>query len=216
MRKLLIPLLSAIALPTAVNADIDSKEAEFCLEAADFAGCFKAMTINKPIEEGEVTRKMIRNDGSLTLFNPEALLAKKINGEYGRYITFRYFRQVKGRKYERTVEADCQDYTANWENDDRGWLNLRSKKWSRKEATQEVKNILDEFCPQMDQLVKTMKEGSNNYFEYPKANEIYGSDKGSRGGGNMTNKTEGLLREAYLENELNFQRVRSFNEQRLY
>ena len=44
MKRLLLPLLAAIALPTAVNANVDPKIAEFCLKAADFAGCVKTMT----------------------------------------------------------------------------------------------------------------------------------------------------------------------------
>ena len=43
MKRLLLPLLAALALPTAVEANIDPKVAEFCLKAADFAGCVKAM-----------------------------------------------------------------------------------------------------------------------------------------------------------------------------
>ena len=41
MKRLLLPLLAAIALPTAVHANVDPKVAEFCLKAADFAGCVK-------------------------------------------------------------------------------------------------------------------------------------------------------------------------------
>ncbi len=44
MKRLLLPLLAALALPTAVNANVDPKVAEFCLKATDFAGCVKAMT----------------------------------------------------------------------------------------------------------------------------------------------------------------------------
>ena len=44
MHKLLIPLFATIALPIAVNAQIDKETAEFCLKAADFAGCVEAMT----------------------------------------------------------------------------------------------------------------------------------------------------------------------------
>ena len=44
MKCLLLPLLAVIALPTAVNANVDPKVAEFCLKAADFAGCVKTMT----------------------------------------------------------------------------------------------------------------------------------------------------------------------------
>ena len=44
MKRLLLPLLAAIALPTAVNANVDPKVAEMCMKAADFQGCVRAMT----------------------------------------------------------------------------------------------------------------------------------------------------------------------------
>ena len=44
MRKIFIPLLAALALPTAVNANIDPKVAEMCMKAVDFQGWVKAMT----------------------------------------------------------------------------------------------------------------------------------------------------------------------------
>jgi len=44
MKRLLLPLLAALALPTAVNANIDPKITEICLKAVDFQGCVKAMT----------------------------------------------------------------------------------------------------------------------------------------------------------------------------
>ncbi len=39
MKRLLIPLLAAIALPTAVNANVDAEVHKKCLEARDYAGC---------------------------------------------------------------------------------------------------------------------------------------------------------------------------------
>ena len=44
MKRLLLPLLAALALPTAVNANIDPKVAEMCMKAVDFQGCVNAMT----------------------------------------------------------------------------------------------------------------------------------------------------------------------------
>ncbi len=44
MKHLLLPLIAALALPTAGYAEVDPKVAEFCLKAADFAGCVKTMT----------------------------------------------------------------------------------------------------------------------------------------------------------------------------
>ena len=46
MRKLLIPLLAALSLPSAVNANIDPEVHKLCLPAADYAGCVKTMTGN--------------------------------------------------------------------------------------------------------------------------------------------------------------------------
>ena len=43
MKRLLLPLLAALALPTAVNANVDPKIAEICMKAVDFQGCVKAM-----------------------------------------------------------------------------------------------------------------------------------------------------------------------------
>jgi len=44
MRKLLIPLLAALALPTAVNANVDPQVNEMCLKAADYKGCVELNT----------------------------------------------------------------------------------------------------------------------------------------------------------------------------
>tara|TARA_Y100001978_G_scaffold85174_1_gene76348 strand:+ start:21 stop:179 length:159 start_codon:yes stop_codon:yes gene_type:complete len=44
MKRLLLPLLAAIALPTAVNANIDQEVAEICMKAIDFKGCVEIMS----------------------------------------------------------------------------------------------------------------------------------------------------------------------------
>ena len=44
MKRLLLPLLAALALPNAVNANVDPKVAEICMKAVDFQGCVNAMT----------------------------------------------------------------------------------------------------------------------------------------------------------------------------
>ena len=53
MKRFLIPLLAAITLPTAVNANIDPKVAEMCMKAVDFQGCVNAMTGKKNISNNE-------------------------------------------------------------------------------------------------------------------------------------------------------------------
>ena len=44
MKRLLLPLLASLALPTAVSANVDSEVHKLCLPAADYLGCVKAMT----------------------------------------------------------------------------------------------------------------------------------------------------------------------------
>ena len=44
MKRFLLPLLAAIALPTAVNAEVDKKIHELCLPANDYAGCIEFQT----------------------------------------------------------------------------------------------------------------------------------------------------------------------------
>ena len=44
MKRLLFPLIATIALPTAVNANIDPKVAEICMKAPDFKGCIEGMS----------------------------------------------------------------------------------------------------------------------------------------------------------------------------
>ena len=45
MKKLIIPIVSCIFLPTAIQANIDPKVAEMCMKAADFQGCVKSMSV---------------------------------------------------------------------------------------------------------------------------------------------------------------------------
>ena len=44
MKRLLLPLIAALALPTAVNANVDPEIHKLCIPAADYFGCVKAMT----------------------------------------------------------------------------------------------------------------------------------------------------------------------------
>ena len=47
MKRLFIPFLSFIALPSAIQANIDPKVAEMCMKASDFQGCVKSMSGQK-------------------------------------------------------------------------------------------------------------------------------------------------------------------------
>ena len=44
MKRLLLPLLAAIALPTAVNANVDPRINQICMSASDYKGCVELYT----------------------------------------------------------------------------------------------------------------------------------------------------------------------------
>ena len=47
MKRFIFPLLTALALPITVNANVDPKVAEICMKATDFQGCVKSMSVQK-------------------------------------------------------------------------------------------------------------------------------------------------------------------------
>ncbi len=50
MKRLLLPKLASLALPTAFYANVVPKVAEFYMRATDFQSCFMAMTKSKTQE----------------------------------------------------------------------------------------------------------------------------------------------------------------------
>ena len=117
---------------------------------------------------GKDTRVLYRKDGSLSLFNPLTVVAVENEGEYGRYINYRYFLiHTSARPKQWTVDADCQDFKADWDGDtgkETGWRDINT---SKEDSSIEAKNILDEFCPQMDRLVKEAQSGTKEIYRYP-------------------------------------------------
>ena len=170
MKRFLLPLLAAVALPTAVNAEISDKIHKRCKDVRDYMGCVQMMGGQKQNEYGEGTRKFVRSDGSLSIFNPLAVSAVEEKGEYGRYLTYRYFKiATDGKSYPWTAKADCEDYTVNWEGDNKGWVKIKNYKKLKgwyKEAGKEALDILNESCPQMDRLVKEEQSGTKEYYRY--------------------------------------------------
>ena len=53
MKRLLLSLLAALALPTAVNAEISDELHKKCLEARDYAGCVKT---NKKLSHKKIRK----------------------------------------------------------------------------------------------------------------------------------------------------------------
>ena len=44
MKRLLLPLLAALALPTAVKANVDPRINQMCMSATDYKGCVELYT----------------------------------------------------------------------------------------------------------------------------------------------------------------------------
>ena len=160
---LLLPLLVATA-PT--SAAVDPKIAEFCMKATDFAGCVQTMTGGLPpkqakdVEDG--LRTWTRDDGTIVRMRTNAVMAIQNKGKYGRYIEYRYGLERKNTQSSWIAQADCQDYTANWDQDRVGWRKVKDpgmylrpgedSGWYN--AVVEAKAMLDEFCPIIDTLPK--------------------------------------------------------------
>ena len=77
MRRILIPFLSILALPSAIYANIDPKVIEKCMQASDFKGCVEIMTGQKENE----SRIKTEYDDALFFFKKGASLRaiKSIN-----------------------------------------------------------------------------------------------------------------------------------------
>jgi len=99
MKLLLLPLLAALALPTAVNANVDPEVRKLCLPAADFEGCVRSYT--QPREKVKVEKldflgkpiipnwKMIENRADNTVIYMDKVVKKvKARGQFGRYLSF--------------------------------------------------------------------------------------------------------------------------------
>tara|TARA_B100000941_G_scaffold176356_1_gene126249 strand:- start:276 stop:1295 length:1020 start_codon:yes stop_codon:yes gene_type:complete len=79
MKRLIIPLLSFIALPTAIQANIDPKVAEMCMKASDFQGCVKSMSV---INEKKSPNKSEFDDALAFFIEGDSLKAMKSVNSY--------------------------------------------------------------------------------------------------------------------------------------
>ena len=161
-RLLLVAALLTAAAPT--KAEIDAKIAEFCMKATDFAGCVQTMTGGLPPKQQKDAedglRTWTRDDGTIIRMRVNSVKALRHKGTYGRYLKYQYGLQNHENSVMWGVQADCEDYTANWDQDNFGWYKVddpdmylkpgERSRWFN--ATTEAKSVLDEFCPIIDNL----------------------------------------------------------------
>ena len=129
MKRLLLPLLAALALPTAVNAEIDPKIRKACLRAADFEGCVNAYTNpkekNKKLDflgmeplKGHMAIES-QPDRTIIYYDENTIKKVKVRGLFGRYFIYtliaRWYRDyVPGRAGSSTTigtgTTNCYGY----------------------------------------------------------------------------------------------------------
>ena len=168
MRRLLTATAAvAVLIGGPVMAQADPKITETCMRAQDFAGCVQTLSGGLPpkqqkdAEEG--LRTWTREDGTIIRMRKASVVALKNKDGYGRYLEYTYGLEGKTQNNQWIVQADCVDYTANWDQDTVGWFSvkepnsyLRPGAMSRKyNSTKEAKAVLDEFCPIIDTLPKS-------------------------------------------------------------
>ena len=175
MRRLLLaPLILALSSSALAENSISKKAHQACKDVKDYKGCIE-LRIGKTNKSSEGTRGLAGFFHPDVLVHPDAVVAKEVRGEYGRYLNYRIYNVVE--KIEWSVDADCEDYTVNWKGDRKGWIDVKVHK---KEYSRVAKKVLDEFCPKMDGIVKKTKLGTITYFQYPLSNT------GRSGGGSRT------------------------------
>ncbi len=164
MRRLLVSIALLGAGSAVAQGQVDPKIAEFCMKATDFAGCVQTMTGGLPPKQQtdavEGLRTWTRETGVVVRMRTASVVAmKSSNGEYGRHIKWVYGRTGKDNEgWQKEVQGDCKQYTADWNEDSKGWIDIKEpEKYRRKsdeyEPVREAKAVMDEFCPQIERLV---------------------------------------------------------------
>ena len=79
MKRLLLPLLAALALPTAVNVNVDPEVHNLCKDVSDYMGCVKA---NSKKEGWNPFHKTTNEKKRENRFNPLKNLTKEQKAEF--------------------------------------------------------------------------------------------------------------------------------------
>ncbi len=225
MKGFLLSLLAALALPTAVYAEVTDEIHNRCKDVSDYMGCVKANSKSgfkffgnkKRKIDKNAKRKFTRDDGYNVVFDPKSVEAVKVRGNYGRYLKFNYrINYYRGSSYipktqitpdrvttntygtinsygstgsfsgnsystitpgasfggftipggmrSRVIEvtADCQDYTADLKGDGQGWRKLKGSEKDTQVSSEMVLDLMNEFCPQMNNLVLNSEKFESN------------------------------------------------------
>jgi len=164
VRRLLVGLAVLSAGSAIAQGQVDPKIAEFCMKAQDFAGCVQTMTGGLPpkqkMDAEEGLRTWTRESGVVVRMRVASVVAMKSAGnQYGSHIKWVYGRTgTNNEGWQKEVQADCKNYTADWNEDRTGWLDVKDPEKYRRdsgtyEPVREAKAVMDEFCPQIERLI---------------------------------------------------------------
>ena len=130
-----------------------------CLSASDYKGCIESLSKNDVNK-----RVVIRKNGKIVIINIGSLRAIPFNGKFGRFLEWSYEvdQSNKKKRVKWTLAADCEKSAAKWEGANEKWVSLDSSAVKKSESLQEAKALLDEFCPQMNRLVKQERGNKNS------------------------------------------------------
>jgi len=159
---------AALLMVGPVFAQVDPKIAETCMRAQDFAGCVQTLSGGLPPKQksdaDEGMRTWTRETGVVVRMRTASVVAmKSAKGEYGRHLKWVYGRTGPNSEgWQKEVQADCQEYTADWNQDGMNWQDVKDpEKYRRQtdvyEPVREAKAVMDEFCPQMERLIAEAK-----------------------------------------------------------
>ena len=161
---------AASSLP--LMAQVDPKAAEFCMKAQDFAGCVETMTKGLPSKQVQDAREGLRtwtrDNGQIIRMRFSSVVALRKDGKYGRYLEYRYGLEDKDWGADWIVQADCLDYTANWDQDNKGWFQVKDpdkylragEDYRKYSSTKEAKAVLDEFCGKIEAIPQSGRDMS--------------------------------------------------------
>ncbi len=184
MKRLLLPLLAALALPTAVNANVDPRINQICMSATDYKGCVELYTKKFTLPKcntfrktkctgeikytnatyvGEKSNEKEHGFGTLYWNNGTRYVGQFVNGEMlgqGTYIWAsgaRYVGQFKnGKKHGQGTYfyKDGSSWSGEWRNDEKTKNGSYTKSPEEKAFENQLK--LD--------LIRQSQQRSNNFY----------------------------------------------------
>ena len=164
MKRLLLPLLAAIALPTAVNAGVDSEVHNLCKDVSDYIGCVKANSSNK--NWNIFNKKKVSDD--YKELNIYGFKYAQLTDGTGRYFVLKILKgspaYKAGLKYGDEITQVNGEILDNkpmpkLRGLDKPTINLKVKRYFRIENREFPGEIVEEF-----NLVKEKFKVSNNEF----------------------------------------------------